>query len=178
MFSTKYFGAAMPLGAAASSFTNVQETAQSVELTTVGMTTVTFYDSPATPESTTVTFTADASPAVISIITGWTIPASSIPITSTTLFINSSAADNVTTVVVGTIVPTANVTWAPAADATDANCANCANCEHSGRPVSSLAGHSASKVMDSKNAAAADTAFLIRRSLKAMAVGFLLALAL
>ncbi|KAK3984582.1 hypothetical protein QBC44DRAFT_375062 [Cladorrhinum sp. PSN332] len=186
MFSTKSIATALLLGAAASVLTNAQDTAQSVEITTVGITTVTVYSSPPTSVATVVTFTADVSapaPTVseVSVVTAWTIAGSSIaidpnsstiPIISSTLYINVSAADNITTLATDTAAPTANLTstttFDPAAPISG----------HFGSASASSDGRSAPKATGSKNAAAADTSFLIRRSLKAMSVGFLLALAL
>lgn len=179
------------------------------ELTTVGITTVTVYTTPATPASSvpsTIIFTPDpsattASVAVVSIATASAPDTSfsvspnalTIPVTSSTIYINISGEGNITTLATDPGVPTANLTWI-----TDSAVRTASSEQNASASASD--GRSAPPNADSKHSAAAGTNLLIGwyvtflkalllltptfahhrssySSLKAMAVGFLLALA-
>ncbi|KAK4202158.1 hypothetical protein QBC40DRAFT_338598 [Triangularia verruculosa] len=140
-------------------------TQQLVQLTTVGLSTVTVFSNQQKPPQTTVTFTPGNSIAGLE-VTMTPIPASQLSELTATVLVNTSAVANLT-------VSTANLTWsATTVDATASSVAT---------GTSSLGASTATQpgptTTNSTNQAA-ETSILVGRSLKAMAVGFLLALAL
>ncbi|KAK4460152.1 hypothetical protein QBC42DRAFT_288768 [Cladorrhinum samala] len=192
MLSTKGLAAVMLLGAVSGHNLVRDEIVNQgngpvAELTTVGITTMTVYTTPATPASsvsTTFIFTPDpsattASVAVVSISTASAPDTSisvnpsalAIPVTSSTVYINISVEGNNTALATDDGTPTANLTWVTEPAASTASSEQNPN-------ASASDVRSAPPNADSKHSAAADTDLVIRCSLKAMAVGLLLALAL
>ncbi|KAK4225070.1 hypothetical protein QBC38DRAFT_280363 [Podospora fimiseda] len=186
MWSTKSIAAALLLASNLGDWVNANKTleSESVDITTVGITTVTIYSSVSTPIATIVTFTPEINTPVptptasgVSGVTVWTITGSGtssvIPVISSTLFVNVSAAGNITTLVIDTAAPTLNLTSATPIDSP------APISDHTKSTSAPSEGRSASKATGAKNAAAAaDAVLVVRRSIKAMAFGFLLALAL
>ncbi|KAK4638790.1 hypothetical protein QC761_704485 [Podospora bellae-mahoneyi] len=143
-------------------------TQQLAQLTTVGLSTVTVYSNQQKPPQATVTFTPGNSLGDLEV----TLP----PIDASQLSeLTSSILANITSVVSNLTAPTASSNLTLSATSQDSATSSAAT--DTGSPEVSTATQSAPTTTNSTNQAA-DTNGLFGRSLKAMAVGFLLALAL
>ncbi|KAK4180212.1 hypothetical protein QBC36DRAFT_41310 [Triangularia setosa] len=148
----------------ASGLTNTTQQ-QLIQLTTVGLSTVTVFSNQQKPPQTTVTFTPENSIAGLE-VSMTPIDAPQLSEFTSSVIANTSVASNLT-------APTANLTWpATIQDSTASSDATGTS------PLGiSSATQPAPTTTNSTNQAA-ETSVLVGRSLKAMAVGFLLALAL
>ncbi|KAK4188624.1 hypothetical protein QBC35DRAFT_495950 [Podospora australis] len=120
--------------------------------------TVTIYSSPEAPPQSTVTFTPDQASQGSELTL--------FPPAGNTVFVNGSLPPN-GTALVSESIPTANLTWTTSATLTTA----------APEQSETSGNHSGAATTSTKNAAA-EPAALIRRSVKAMVVGFLFALML
>ncbi|KAK0661673.1 hypothetical protein QBC41DRAFT_359791 [Cercophora samala] len=140
-------------------------TQQLLQVTTVGLSTVTVFSNQQKPPQATVTFTPENSNAGLEVSMS-PIDASQLSELTSSILANTSVPSNLT-------APTVNLTW-PAT--TQVSTASSAVTGTSSLEVSS-ATQPAPTTTNSTNQAA-ETKVLVGRSLKAMAVGLLLALAL